>query len=284
MEEVIASTVARERPQYERFLSFLGTLGNNAPFIGLFGTVLGIIKAFHDLGATNVKGARHPADGDGRHLRGARGHRGGPGRGHPRGGRLQRLQPLAQDAHQRGTNALGHALVGHLRARRPQGRHRPGGAVSHGRRRSQDDDEEITGINVTPLVDIVLVLLIIFMVTANFIVRETVEVDLPRAANGGETVQGLVNVVIDKDGKLYFDGAEVTEARAVRAGRRGAGQGQGHPRHHQRGPGAALRPGDAPDRRGEGPGHRQVRAQHPEGRRPDCAGGRSRQRPEPRRR
>jgi biopolymer transport protein ExbD len=74
-----------------------------------------------------------------------------------------------------------------------------------------NDDEEITGINVTPLVDIVLVLLIIFMVTANFIVRETVEVDLPRAAHGGETVQGLVNVVIDKDGKLFFDGAEVAE-------------------------------------------------------------------------
>ncbi|XXF78932.1 MotA/TolQ/ExbB proton channel family protein [Myxococcaceae bacterium GXIMD 01537] len=57
VEQVIASTVARERPQYERFLSFLGTLGNNAPFIGLFGTVLGIIKAFHDLGSLNVKGA-----------------------------------------------------------------------------------------------------------------------------------------------------------------------------------------------------------------------------------
>ncbi len=57
VEQVIASTVARERPQYERFLSFLGTLGNNAPFVGLFGTVLGIIKAFHDLGAANVKGA-----------------------------------------------------------------------------------------------------------------------------------------------------------------------------------------------------------------------------------
>ncbi len=57
VEEVIAATVARERPQYERFLSFLGTLGSNAPFIGLFGTVLGIIKAFHDLGETGAKGA-----------------------------------------------------------------------------------------------------------------------------------------------------------------------------------------------------------------------------------
>lgn len=76
----------------------------------------------------------------------------------------------------------------------------------------QQDDDEITGINVTPLVDVVLVLLIIFMVTANFIVRETVEVDLPKAANGGETVQGLVNVVLDKQGALYFDGDAVTEA------------------------------------------------------------------------
>lgn len=81
---------------------------------------------------------------------------------------------------------------------------------------NNDDEGEITGINVTPLVDIVLVLLIIFMVTANFIVRETVEVDLPRAANGGETVQGLVNVVIDKDGKLFFDGAEMSEEELSR--------------------------------------------------------------------
>ena len=79
-----------------------------------------------------------------------------------------------------------------------------------------EDEDEITGINVTPLVDIVLVLLIIFMVTANFIVRETVEVDLPRAAHGGETVQGLINVVIDKDGRTFFDGAEVAEDELAR--------------------------------------------------------------------
>ncbi|SDD76642.1 MULTISPECIES: MotA/TolQ/ExbB proton channel family protein [Myxococcus] len=56
VEQVIASTLSRERPQYERFLSYLGTLGNNAPFIGLFGTVLGIIKAFNDLGKMNAQG------------------------------------------------------------------------------------------------------------------------------------------------------------------------------------------------------------------------------------
>lgn len=57
VEEVINATMARERPRYERFISVLGTLGANTPFIGLFGTVLGIIKAFHDLGTTGAKGA-----------------------------------------------------------------------------------------------------------------------------------------------------------------------------------------------------------------------------------
>ena len=47
-----------------------------------------------------------------------------------------------------------------------------------------DDDDEITGINVTPLVDIMLVLLIIFMVASNYIVKEAIEVNLPKAATG----------------------------------------------------------------------------------------------------
>jgi biopolymer transport protein ExbB len=47
--EVVSATIERARIEYELRLSFLGTLGNNAPFIGLFGTVLGIIRAFFDL-------------------------------------------------------------------------------------------------------------------------------------------------------------------------------------------------------------------------------------------
>ncbi|MBI5543437.1 MAG: MotA/TolQ/ExbB proton channel family protein, partial [Deltaproteobacteria bacterium] len=45
VDEVVACAIAHERPGFERFLSFFGTLGNNAPFLGLFGTVIGIIKA-----------------------------------------------------------------------------------------------------------------------------------------------------------------------------------------------------------------------------------------------
>ena len=55
--ELVASTIRRERPAYERGLGFLGTLGSNAPFLGLFGTVVGIIKAFADLGVGAAKGA-----------------------------------------------------------------------------------------------------------------------------------------------------------------------------------------------------------------------------------
>jgi len=53
--EAMASAKATQRARMEAHLSFLGTLGNNAPFIGLFGTVIGIIRAFHDL-AQNAAG------------------------------------------------------------------------------------------------------------------------------------------------------------------------------------------------------------------------------------
>ena len=51
VEKAVASTIDRRRLEYEKWLFVLGTLGNNAPFIGLFGTVLGIIRAFADLAA-----------------------------------------------------------------------------------------------------------------------------------------------------------------------------------------------------------------------------------------
>ncbi len=53
-EEMLEAAKGAQRLQMERGLTFLGTLGSNAPFIGLFGTVLGIIRAFRDL-ATNTQ-------------------------------------------------------------------------------------------------------------------------------------------------------------------------------------------------------------------------------------
>jgi biopolymer transport protein ExbB len=55
--EAMVGARARQRQLMERNLTFLATLGNNAPFIGLFGTVLGIIKAFRDLAQNSQAGA-----------------------------------------------------------------------------------------------------------------------------------------------------------------------------------------------------------------------------------
>jgi biopolymer transport protein ExbD len=79
-----------------------------------------------------------------------------------------------------------------------------------------DDDELISGINVTPLVDVVLVLLIIFMVTATYIVRAAIEVDLPRAAHGGEAVGTVLSVVVTQANEVYLDGALLAEDELVR--------------------------------------------------------------------
>jgi len=60
-EEAMASATALQRMRLERRLAFLGTLGNNAPFIGLLGTVIGIVQAFEKLQVAGINGAGGPA-------------------------------------------------------------------------------------------------------------------------------------------------------------------------------------------------------------------------------
>lgn len=73
-------------------------------------------------------------------------------------------------------------------------------------------DEAISAINVTPFVDVVLVLLIILMVTSTEIVRRSIQVDLPTAAAAGQAVPRTLNVLVAADGALILDGAPATEA------------------------------------------------------------------------
>jgi biopolymer transport protein ExbD len=72
----------------------------------------------------------------------------------------------------------------------------------------------ITGINVTPLVDITLVLLIIFMVTAKLVVSRAMPLDLPKAATGGE-VQQVFALSLHADGGTFVDGAAVGTDEAL---------------------------------------------------------------------
>jgi biopolymer transport protein ExbB len=57
LDEAAQGAIITERMRLEKNLAFLGTVGNNAPFIGLFGTVIGIIQAFHDLSLNTQGGA-----------------------------------------------------------------------------------------------------------------------------------------------------------------------------------------------------------------------------------
>ena len=76
-----------------------------------------------------------------------------------------------------------------------------------------DDDEGIVDINITPFVDIILVVLIIFMVTATYIVEESIKVNLPEAATGEATEDISLAISMDAAKQIYLDGEETTETQ-----------------------------------------------------------------------
>jgi biopolymer transport protein ExbD len=82
----------------------------------------------------------------------------------------------------------------------------------------EQDDDGINGINVTPLVDITLVLLIIFMVTAKLVMAPSsaLPLTLPKAATG-ETIQVVFAISLTKDGKAYIDGKPVPDDETIKS-------------------------------------------------------------------
>src|SRR5450755_3836718 len=75
---------------------------------------------------------------------------------------------------------------------------------------SQDNEEAIFGINVTPLVDITLVLLIIFMATAHMIVHRSMSLNLPKVANSQAVPTQSIQILLEADKSLQLNGQKVT--------------------------------------------------------------------------
>ncbi|TGL58812.1 ExbD/TolR family protein [Leptospira sarikeiensis] len=73
---------------------------------------------------------------------------------------------------------------------------------------SSGDGEEIGSINITPMVDVILVLLVIFMVTANFLKKESININLPKADAVDSNLAKTVQVALSKDGKVFLEGTE----------------------------------------------------------------------------
>jgi len=80
---------------------------------------------------------------------------------------------------------------------------------------AHEADEAITGINVTPLVDITLVLLIIFMVTTKIVLNQTVPLDLPKAATGTSDVQVIFSIILAADGRAMVDAKAIPNDDAI---------------------------------------------------------------------
>lgn len=72
--------------------------------------------------------------------------------------------------------------------------------------KSDSQDEVIAEINVVPLVDVILVVLIIFMVTAPMIMKPSININLPKAGTGDATTPSKLNIIIAPDGGLSLDG------------------------------------------------------------------------------
>ncbi len=77
---------------------------------------------------------------------------------------------------------------------------------------SGGDEDIITGINVTPLVDIILVLLIIFMLTANLISKPSIKVELPESSQHEAAEPTTVALTLTTAGELYLNGVPTEEA------------------------------------------------------------------------
>lgn len=85
--------------------------------------------------------------------------------------------------------------------------------------KSDSNDDVLAEINVVPLVDVILVVLIIFMVTAPMIMKPSINVNLPKAGSGEATVPSKLNITIAKDGAITLDGKTADDQKLQAAAR-----------------------------------------------------------------
>ena len=71
---------------------------------------------------------------------------------------------------------------------------------------SGSEDEPISQINIVPFVDIVLVVLIIFMVTAPLVLKPSIDINLPKASTGDESPTTPLNITVARDGQVLLNG------------------------------------------------------------------------------
>ena len=264
--QVMDLTRDREVESLESNLSWLGTIASTAPFVGLLGHGLG-----HHEQLPGDRGHQEldPGRGGPRHRRGAVRDRARPDRGDPGADRLQQAVGLDRQLRQPARRASPRSSrsccrASSIRRRWPERmaaaiQAGKGGGARRSRRRKR---ATMVAINMTPLVDVMLVLLIVFMITAPLLTAG-VTVDLPEADSAPLPGQDEpLSVSIDAAGAVFIQDTPVDAgpAGAAAAGDHRAQPGCAHLRARR--PGHRLRHGDGRGQRHQPGRVRQGGAAH----------------------
>ena len=203
--EAMEAERIRVNLQLGKGLNFLGTLGANAPFIGLFGTVLGIIHAFKDLALTEGGGGPAVMAGIAEALVATA------------VGLLVAIPAVVMYNYYHGrlhivlerSQRLGRMLLARLSSTQLSESSSGGSAKNWGTAMKLHRHGPITEINMTPFVDIVLVILIIFLLTATVMMPRTFSITLPKATEADKLEKTVVIISIDREGKIAINGTRV---------------------------------------------------------------------------
>ena len=255
--EVLAGGTKERRKGYESGLLFLGTLGNNAPFVGLFGTVLGIVTAFRELAsaAGSTNGMNNVMGGIAEALVATAV---GILVALPAVIAYNAFQKKCQDLEEN-TQSIGNLVLAQMKSHETastEASGRPGVDMAGTLGGGGSKRGIVSGINVTPLVDVCLVLLIILMVSLDVHRRAVAqdpaaEVALHRR-HGGEA----------GDGDAAQDRRPALERQGLERGRGRARAEEGGRRRPRDEPGGLGRQGSAARARGAHPRHRQAGGHH----------------------
>ena len=255
----------QEISRLERYLPFLATTASAAPFIGLFGTVWGVITAFHGIGQQGSASLAVVAPGISEALIATAA---GLGAAIPA---VMGYNFFVNRVRHWGTEMDGFMFEflnvlcrpAPTRAATSQGCFKPEPIDGGGRRPASS----LAEINIIPLVDVVLVLLLIFMLTAPMMYRG-IDVNLPKAAAKPTAVEERMVLTVTKDRTLYLNDkpvpAGVPGCTAGRGVPRPQGQDplpEGRFRSRIRGGGGDHGPGPPRGHRAAGDGHGAARPQ-----------------------
>ncbi len=203
--QIRTQLISEVKVETSEYLGFIKTLVGVAPFFGLLGTVTGMVEVFDVMALTSGSNARAMASGVSRATIPTM------------AGMVVAISGVyfvtaLQNRAKNAVDGVSAALEIHPMTEREAWTGRTGGSTR--KRGGQPEDNE-NAIDLTPMLDIVFIMLIFFIVTAVFIRETGIEVERPEAVTDQDKNRIAVLVAVGADNEIFMDGREV-ELRGVR--------------------------------------------------------------------